>query len=196
MSNFVVLLPATLAGLAADPQGESRELGGLLDFMPGVTIWTWLAFLLALPLMWKFVYGPIVRALEERDGKVEDAIEAAEKARADAESQIAAARAELEKARGEARRMVEEATSRAERQAAEALREAKEEAKAQLERARDDIAAEKRSALMEIRQEVVGLTISATGAILRKDIDDDTHRQMVQDFLSSMDSGSLEGNKA
>lgn len=199
MNALSVLLPtalAELAELAADPQGEPRDLGSLLEFMPGVTIWTWLAFLLALPLMWKFVYGPITRALEERDGKVEGAIQAAEKARADAEGQIAAARAELDKARSEARRMVEEATNRAERQAAEALRQAKEEAKAQLDKAREDIAAEKRTALVEIRQEVVNMTISATSAILRKDVNDEVHRQMVQDFLSTMQGSAVEASPA
>lgn len=50
-------------------------------------MWTWIAFLVALPLMWKFVYGPITSALEDRDRKVDDAIKAAESARKQAEEQ-------------------------------------------------------------------------------------------------------------
>ena len=61
-----------------------KELGSLLDFAPGAMIWTFLAFGVGLIFMWKFVYGPITTALEERDTKVEDAIKAAEVARQEA----------------------------------------------------------------------------------------------------------------
>ena len=48
-------------------EGGPKPLGSLLDFAPGATIWTVAAFLVGLVFMWKFVYGPITAALEERD---------------------------------------------------------------------------------------------------------------------------------
>lgn len=167
------------AALAAEGEG----LGPLLEFRPGAVIWTLVAFAVALPVMWKMVYGPITRALDDRDTKVEDAIAAAEVARKEAEQQMAAARAELEKARAEGKRLVEEAVGRAERQAAEAQRAADERARAELQKARDAIAAEKRQALQEIRQHMVELTIAATGQLLRRDVDDEAHRKLVADFV-------------
>jgi hypothetical protein len=71
----------------AAPSGD-KGLGALLEFIPGATIWTWIAFVVALPVMWKMVYGPITKALEDRDRKVEDAIAAAEVARQQAEQQM------------------------------------------------------------------------------------------------------------
>lgn len=179
---------ATCFLLSAAPQG-GEGLGKLLEFAPGVTIWTWIAFLLALPFMWKFVYGPITKALEDRDQKVEDAIRAAEVARQEAEQQMQAAKAELDKARAESKRMVEEAMARAERQAAEAQRQADEKAKAELQKARDAIGAEKRAALLEIRQHMVTLTIAATGKLLHHDVDDQAHRQMVSEFVAASEGG-------
>lgn len=162
-----------------------KGLGALLDFIPGATIWTWIAFLVALPVMWKMVYGPITKALEDRDRKVEDAIAAAEVARQQAEQQMAQAKAELDKARADSKRMVEEAVARAERQAAEAQRAAEERMKAQQQKAQAEIDAQKRAALQEIRNEAVNLTISATKMLLKKDVNDDAHRQLVRDFVSS-----------
>lgn len=177
-------------GLALLASGEDvRSLGSLLDFHPGASLWTLLAFLLALPVMWKFVYGPITRALEERDRKVEDSIAAAQEARRAAEEQVAAARTELEKARAEARTMVDEALKRAERQGQEALAAAEEKARAQLQRARDEIAAEKHAALQEVRAQVVELTIAATSALLKQKVDAQAHRGLVQEFVDAAAGG-------
>lgn len=179
---------STLSTMIASPlpilNDDPRSLGALLEFAPGAMIWTLIAFVLGLFVMWKFVYGPISTALEDRDRKVEDAISAAEVARREAEAQMARAKAELEKAQADARRMVEEATARAERQAAELARSADERAKAELQKARDTIAAEKRQALQEIRQAAVELTMSATGRLLQQKIDGQENKRLVEGFLA------------
>ena len=64
--------------VVALPGEGGKDLGSLLNFAPGAVLWTWIAFFVALPVMWKMVYGPITRALEDRDQKVEDSIAAAE----------------------------------------------------------------------------------------------------------------------
>ncbi len=180
-----MILASTASVVSTLAEGGDRDLNAILDFAPGATIWTILAFLLALPVMWKFVYGPITKALEERDKKVEDAIVAAEVARKEAEAQMQKAKAELVEAQANAKRMVEEAMARAERQAAEAVRIADEKAKAELQKARETIAAEKRQALLEIRQEVVNLTIAATGQLLQQKVDDAQNRRLVEQFVAA-----------
>ena len=151
----------SLLNLIALGDDKPRSLNALLEFAPGATIWTLIVFFVALPVMWKFVYGPITKALEDRDQKVEDSILAADKARKDAEAQMAQAKAELQKAQENAKRMVEEAMARAEKQAAEAVRVADERAKQELQKARDTIAAEKRQALQEIKAVAVRVALSA-----------------------------------
>jgi len=47
----------------------------------GGMLWTWLIFLIGLPLMWKIVMGPITKALEARDERASQAIRDAETAR-------------------------------------------------------------------------------------------------------------------
>jgi F-type H+-transporting ATPase subunit b len=176
-----VLAPKLALGLASLPLPQ----GGMLDFNSGAWLWTWIAFLVALAGMWKLVYGPITRLLEERDKKVEDSIAAAEVARKEAEQRMAEAKGELDKARAEGKRMVEEAVARAERQADEAMRAADERARQELQKARDAIAAEKQKALLELRQYAVELTIAATQKLLQQDVDDEAHRRMVRDFVAS-----------
>jgi F-type H+-transporting ATPase subunit b len=181
--------------LFAVPADDPRPLSALLEFAPGAMVWTWVAFAIGLVFMWKFVYGPITKALEDRDQKVEDSIKAAESAREKAEQQMALAKTELEKARADSRRMVEEATQNAERQAAEAMRQADERAKAELQKARDAIQAEKRSALQEIRAEAVALTMAATSKLLQANVDSEQNRKLVREFVSSASGGGSGGGR-
>ncbi|MGE3880234.1 MAG: F0F1 ATP synthase subunit B [Planctomycetota bacterium] len=162
------------------------EGGGFnpFEFTPGAAFWTILIFVLALVPMWKFVFGPITKALDARDRQVDDKLAAADRARRDAEEQMKATRDELEKARQEARQMVADATARAERQAQEELQRARAEAERQLQQARTEIEAQKRRALEEIRREVVDLAVGSAGAVLRSEVDAGRHKKLVDDFLS------------
>ena len=173
---------ATLAALPAEGGGFNP-----FEFAEGALFWTLVIFVLSLLPMWKLVFGPITKALAERDQAVVDAAKAADEARAQAESAVAQARDEREQARAEAKTMVQEATARAERQAQEAQKNAKAEAERLLAKAREDIEAEKRRALIEIRQEVVDLTIRSTGQLLHTNVDDDAHRQMVTRFVADLE---------
>jgi F-type H+-transporting ATPase subunit b len=175
-------LPATLSLLVV-PQEDSGFT--LFHWTPGVAIWTLIIFGLSVPLMIKFVFGPITKALEERDQKVERAAVAAEEARKRAEAAVAKAQEELEQSRAEARQRVEEAVQRAARQAQEEVVKARAEIERERQKAAEDIEGAKRRALMEIRNEVVDLSIASAGRILRKDVDDQAHRQIVDDFLGA-----------
>ncbi len=162
------------------------------EFAPGAAFWTWVIFLLSLPVMWKFVFGPIAKALAQRDQQVVDAAKAAEEARQKAEQAVAQAQKEREEARAEGKRMVLEATARAERQAVEAQRAAKAEAERLLQKAREDIEVEKRRALRDIRREVVDLAIASAGRILEREVDDRAHRDMVDRFVAGVETKGVE----
>ncbi len=183
-------MTCALLGLAALP-AVAQDNGGFnpFEFAPGVAFWTIVIFALALFPMWKFVFGPITKALEARDRRLEDAISAAEQARKDAEAQAAAVKADLEKARQEARRTVEEATARAHRQGEEQIALARAEADREKQKALQEIEALKTRALEEIRSEVVDLVIRSTGKILGRDVDDDAHRAMVHEFVGRAGGG-------
>jgi F-type H+-transporting ATPase subunit b len=168
----------------------AAEGGGFNPLDPhfgGATFWTWVIFLVSLPVMWKFVFGPITKALEARDRKAEDAIAKAQEAKSAAEKAKTETLAQLEQARAETSRLVAEARERSERQARELIDNAKAEAARSLDKARSEIQAEKTRALAEIRDEVVELSISAAGKILRRDVDDAAHQSFVKDMLAGVE---------
>ena len=55
-----------------------------LDVNTGSFFWTLVIFVIALPFMWKVVFGPITAALYARDAQASEAAQAAQKARDEA----------------------------------------------------------------------------------------------------------------
>ena len=161
--------------------------GGFDVFDPngaGGFLWTLLIFLLALPLMWMFVFGPITEALFERDEKASEAIVAAKHAEETAER----LRADMEVARGEAQaesaKLLNEARSRAEVRERDIVAGAKKEAEAMVGSARSQIQAEQEKAIAAIRSEVVDLSLSAAGQVLGRTVNADDDRRLAGDLVA------------
>ncbi len=151
----------------------------------GSFLWTLIIFLIALPLMWLLVMGPITRALEERDERVQTSITAAERASRDAER----ARAEVEVRLGEAQtaaaKLLSDARERGEEREREIIETARREAEGLVTRASADIATAREQALSAIRDEVVDLSLLAAGQVLKRKVDSEDDRRLVQDYVSA-----------
>lgn len=156
-----------------------------LKLETGNMLWTWIIFLVALPLAWKFVMGPITRAMEERDERVQEAIQRAEKAGKDAER----ARAEIEVKLGEAQagaaKMLADARERAEERERELIEDAKRESAALRERALADIETAKDQALSVIRDEVVEISLLAASQVLKRGVGSEDDKRLVRELVAS-----------
>jgi len=181
--------------LLAATEGAEEELSPLVKVVPGLMIWTLLAFLAAMLILKKFAWPKITEILDQRQELINDSISSAEETRSEADKILAEYRQRLTEAREQADEILERARKAAETteaQAAEAGREKREE---MVEAARRDIEAETRRALDEIRKEVADLTVLATEKVTRKTLDEDAQRQLVEDALREVDFSSLAGGR-
>lgn len=163
------------------------EEGGLDFFDPagaGNLIWTVVIFVIAVPFMWKMVFGPVAQALEERDDHQARAIAAAEKASTAAEAARAEVEVKLGEAHAEAQALMAAARERAEAREHEILAAAKDEATAMVEGARKAIRAEQDKAISTIRSEVVELSMSAASQVLERQVTGDDDRRLVESIVS------------
>jgi F-type H+-transporting ATPase subunit b len=170
----------------------SSEGGGFNPLDPengGVAVWTWLIFLLSLPFIWKVVMGPVTKALEARDEAAAKAIVDAQAAKSGAEAARAEVEAKLAEARTQAARIVEEARVRAEVREKEILETARREAQATSQRAQAEILAAQDKALGAIRAQVVNISMSAAGSVLRRKVDADDDRRLVEEIVAGAGSG-------
>ncbi|MFT5049128.1 MAG: F-type H+-transporting ATPase subunit b [Chlamydiales bacterium] len=175
MSNFAIL------ALVAEGGFDPLDVSGAGNFL-----WTLVIFLVALPFMWKVVFGKIVEALAERDSKAADAVAAAERASQEAEKSRAAVEVALGESRAEAAQLLEAARERAEVRERDIVESAKRESEAMIDSARKTIRGEQEKALAAIRSEVVDLSLHAAGQVLGRQVNGEDDRRLATELVESL----------
>jgi F-type H+-transporting ATPase subunit b len=181
--------------LLAATEGAEEELSPLVKVVPGLMIWTLLAFGAAMIILKKFAWPKISEVLDERQQLINDSISSAEKTRSDADKILAEYRQRLTEAREQADEILDRARKAAETTEAQAVEAGREKREELVEAARRDIEAETRRALDEIRKEVADLTVLATERVTRKTLDAESQKQLVEDALREIDFSSLAGGR-
>jgi len=140
-----------------------------------------------LALWWftaKYVWPPIVKALDERSKKIADGLAAADKAK----FELAAAEKRVEAEIKQARASAAEVRASGEKQAAHLVEEARAEAARILSEARKSAEGEAALAAQrakdQLREQVALLAVSGAERILRREIDPSAHAQL-QDGLKA-----------
>jgi len=136
----------------------------------GLFFWTLLAFLVVLFILRKFAWGPIVKALQERESGIANSISAAEKVKAEMAQMQAQNESLLIQAREERTQLLKEAKETRDRIISEAKEQAKTEANKILEDTRIQIERQKNAAMTEVKNEIGNLAVEVAEKILRKQL--------------------------
>ena len=175
---------------------ESDEgLNPLVKVVPGLMIWTLLAFGAAMLVLRKYAWPQISKVLDERQALINDSITSAEKTRDEADKILAEYRQRLTEAREQADEIVARSRKAAEATKSEATAEGQAKREELVEAARRDIEAETRKALDDIRKEVANLTVLATERVTRKSLTEADQKQLVEEALREVDFSSLSGDR-
>jgi F-type H+-transporting ATPase subunit b len=186
----------TIAAPLVLAASESDDgLNPLVRVVPGLMIWTLLAFVVAMLVLRKYAWPQITRILDQRQTQIEDSIDAAERTRKEADELLAEYRQRLAEARAQADEIVAKAERAGEVAEREALEAAKEKREDLLEQTRRDIQAETQRAIQEIRREVADLTVQATEKVTKKTLSADDQKRLVEEALSELDFSALSGDR-
>ena len=127
----------------------------------------------------KFVWPPVMQALEERRTRIADGLAAADRGQRALENADAQVAERLREARQQAAQIIEQA----ERRGAELVEEAKENAQAAGERllaqARAELEQDTNRAREALRGEVAAIALSGARQLLEKEIDASAHRDLL-----------------
>ena len=136
-------------------------------------------------LVWftmKYVWPPLLQALEERKKKIADGLAAGEKGKQSLELADKKAKSHLKEAKDQAAEIVNLAQKRANDLAEEKREASKLEGERIILQARAEIDREIQQAKEELRQQVANLAISAAEQILRKEVDINKHREIINNL--------------
>jgi F-type H+-transporting ATPase subunit b len=139
-----------------------------------------IAFALFIWFTVRFVWPPLLRAIEARQKTIADGLAAADQGRKSLEASSRQAEAAIQEARGRAAEIV----AQAERRAAQVIEEAKAAARAEGDReraaARADIQQEIARAREQLREQVAALVVSGAERILRREVDARAHAELLE----------------
>ena len=168
---------------------------GLIEVVPGLMIWTLIAFAITFFVLRKYAFGPIQKAIDERRDRIRQAVEEADNARNEARELLEQNRAVLAQARSEAADILAEARKVGDAQIDRAKQEAESERQRRLEDTRKQIEAETTRAIGQIRSEVADLTLEATARVVGKVLDTADQKRLVEEAVEGLDFSALEGQK-
>jgi F-type H+-transporting ATPase subunit b len=168
----------------------------LIKVVPGLMIWTLIAFAITFFVLKKFAFGPIQKTIDDRRDRIRQAVEEADNARNEARDLLEQNRAILAQARSESAEILAETRKVADAQLDRAKQEVEAERQRRLEETRKQIDAETVRAIGQIRSEVADLTVEATQRVVGKVLDSADQRRLVEEAVQGLDFSALEDRRS
>jgi len=150
----------------------------------GLVFWTGLVFLLLLLVLTKFVWKPVLGAVNAREKNITEALELAEKTKAEMKEMHAQNENLLKEARAERDNIVKDARETSNRMIEEAKAHAKTEADKVLASAHQAIQQEKTAAMAELKAHVADLAIEIAEKIVRTELSSDDKQKALASKLA------------
>jgi F-type H+-transporting ATPase subunit b len=166
----------------------------LIEVIPGLMIWTFVAFGITLWVLKRYAFGPVQKLIDERRDRIRQSIEEADRAREEARSLLEEHRALIGQAKSQAEEILAEARKVADSQRERLRGEIEEDRQRRLEETQRQIDQATTQALGEIRREVASLSLLAAEKITRKTLTDADQKRLVDEALSEIDFSQLEAS--
>ena len=139
-----------------------------------------IAFIVFVWFCMKFVWPPIIKAIEERQKKIADGLNAGERAQKDLE------KAQQEIAEQQAAEIIEQSKKRGAKIVEEETQRGHEEREKIVAAGHEEVAAERNRVREELRKQVAVLAVSGAQKIIEREIDKDAHSDIVEKLVAEL----------
>jgi F-type H+-transporting ATPase subunit b len=152
----------------------------------GMAFWTVLIFLILLAVLWRMGWPLILKSVEERERRIQQQLDEAERGRAEAARLLEEQKQLLAAARAEGQEIVARAKTVALKEREALLAKTHEEQEQLLARARREIASETGKALAAVRREAVDLSLAAASKLIEANLDSEANRRLVTHYIDHL----------
>jgi F-type H+-transporting ATPase subunit b len=178
-------------------QGRMFLLAGLIDaaFLIGVALAMFfgqaIVFLILIWFSVKFIWPPLLKAIEDRQKKIADGLAAAERGQKELHQASGDAAGIVDEAREKALKIVDQANRRSSEIIEEARATAISEGQRLVGDARQEVALEQARARDTLRKDVATLAVAGASRLLEREIDAKAHADLIEKLARE-----IEGAKA
>lgn len=157
------------------------------EFSIGLFFWQTIIFVILIYLLQKFAWSPILKAVNDREQGIKDALDSAEAAKKEMQSLQADNEKIMKEARAERDSLLKEARDLKNSMISQAKDEAKSEAQKIIESANEAILNEKNAAVSDIKKQVASLSIEIAEKLLKEKLSDDNKQmKIVEDLIKDV----------
>ena len=156
----------------------------------GVNPWTSLFILLNTLTIYfvakKFLFGPVMKIITDRQQEIDDLYAGAGSAKEEAEALRTEYTAKLRDAKAASEQIVKEAVARGQAREEDIIRKANAEAAAILDKASADIAQEKKKAINDAKNEISGLAMAIAGKVVERELNAADQEKLIDRFIDEL----------
>jgi len=156
----------------------------MMELHPGLMIWTIITFLILLMVLKKIAWGPILKALDEREKGIKDAIKSAQEAQSAADRTLAEYKAQMAAAQAEAQSIIAKSRQDAEHMRDDLIAKTKLDAEALIEKASRQIDLERQEAINQIRTEIAAMVVDSASKVIGRALNEEDHKRLILDSLN------------
>ena len=145
-----------------------------------------IAFIVFVLFCMKYVWPPIIGAIEERQKKIADGLAASDRAEKDLALAQDKAKDQLKDAKAQAAEIIEQAKKREAKMIDEAVQKANAERDNILAQAKAELEAERNRLREELRKQVAALAVAGAEKILQRSIDEAAHSDILEKLVQEL----------
>ncbi|HOM70669.1 MAG TPA: F0F1 ATP synthase subunit B [Armatimonadota bacterium] len=157
-----------------------------LGIDPTIIVVNIIGFILLVWLLKRFLYRPITQMMDQRAEDIRSTYAAAETEKAAMEELRRDYEEQLADIEAEAHERIQAAIKEAHSIRDDIIADAREKSDAIILRGEEELAREREKAIVELREEVANLIISASSKLLERSLDDQSHRRLIDEFISGV----------
>jgi F-type H+-transporting ATPase subunit b len=154
-----------------------------------------IGFLIAVFLLKKFAWKPLLSILEERRSKIKSEFDNIDKEKEKVEGLLSDYQTKLKEIDSLARVKIQEAARDGQKLANEIKENARKESKDILAKAREEIQMDVDKAKVQLRDDLVNMTIRAAEKLIREKLDEEKDKKLIAEFIDTVPAPKGEDSK-
>lgn len=131
----------------------------------------------------KLLFKPVTEFMENRETEIANQLDGADNLMKEAETLMADYKKKIANAEEEGRQIIRTATQKSEQRASEIIKDAEAQIKELKDKAEKDIERERVKAVNSLKDEIATIAVMAASKVIEKDIDEETHKQLINQFI-------------
>ena len=166
--------------LLLEGQGRLTDINWTLSFF------TIVLFGLFVVILSKFAWGPLLKAIDEREKSIRDALEGSQKANAEAAALLAQHKDLVRQIGAEREEIIKKAAKEAEEFRVDLMAKARADGDDIVRRAKEQITRETAVALAKLREEVADLAVLGASKIVASSMTPEAQKKLVSEFVDTL----------